>query len=92
MGQMIYCTHGDNIPDCVPPCTINFISGDPPSFTSPTEPQDQFVFERDDDGNPVNLTFLCPVSGNPQPSVTWSVNITYTPPQIAIYTLTYIIL
>jgi hypothetical protein len=45
------------------------ISGDPPEFTS--NPQDQFVFERDADGNPVTLTIMCPVTGSGPPNITW---------------------
>ena len=40
---------------------------DPPSFPTPTEPQDQFV--RSDAGN---LTLLCPVTGSGPPNITWS--------------------
>ena len=45
-------------------------TGDPPEFTS--NPQDQFVFERDADGNPVTLTIMCPVTGSGPPNITWS--------------------
>ena len=47
-----------------------YYTGDPPEFTS--NPQDQFVFERDADGNPVTLTFMCPVTGSPNITYKWS--------------------
>lgn len=47
-------------------------AGDPPIFL-PDGPEDQFVFEVDDDGDPVSLIFHCPVIGSGPPSITWSV-------------------
>ena len=46
---------------------ITKYAGDPPSFPTPTEPQDQFV--RSDAGN---LTLLCPVLNVHPSNITWS--------------------
>ena len=46
-------------------CNIHYshITGDPPAFQSFEDPRDQFVFERDADGNRVSLMFTCPATG-----------------------------
>ena len=56
-------------------CGCSFThTGVPPEFTA--NPEDQFVFERDADGNAVNLVFNCPVTGSGPPNITWSVDTT----------------
>ena len=63
------------------------VAGDPPSFSSADHPQDQFVFEIDDEGRPVTLTFLCPVDGTGPPTITWSA-ITHTHTYTHTHTIT----
>ena len=47
------------------PCIVSLLStaGDPPAFESFEDPRDQFVFERDADGNQVSLMFTCLATG-----------------------------
>ena len=46
-------------------------AGEPPAFPSIDDPRDQFVFERDAEGNPVALNFNCPVTGSGPPVINW---------------------
>ena len=48
------------------------LPGDPPSFESFQDPQDQFVYETDADNNPVSLKFTCPANGT-DPEINWCV-------------------
>ena len=50
---------------------VAMITGEPPAFPSTDDPRDQFAFERDADGNPVSLTFICPVTGSDPPVIDW---------------------
>ena len=51
--------------------SLFFTAGEPPAFPFGSGPEDQFVFERDANGNQVSLVITCPVTGSGPPMINW---------------------